>query len=77
MSLRIQADATNGPFEVTVNSSAVVVTAVEIRNTGPVLVVEPVNWKLYAGLGAGLGVGLILVVAIAIILGVALYTYKR
>ena len=77
VSIKIQADATANGFELTVQGGSVVATAVEIRETGPVLVVEPVNWRLYAGLGAGLGVGLILVIVIAIILGMALYTYKR
>ena len=79
--MKVQEDVSSSSFTVTVQDSTVTVTAIEIRDAGPEVVihdiVQPVNWRLYTGVGVGLGVGLLLVVVIAVILGAALYTYKK
>lgn len=77
MSTKIQADVASGHFAIRVQDNSIVVTSVELRDAGPVVIVQPVNWRLYTGLGVGLGVGLLLVIILAVTLGAALYGYRR
>lgn len=77
MSVRIKEEASNTSLSLRVQGRVVVVTSVTIRDSGPVVVVQPPNLRLYAGLGGGLGAGLLLVVVVAVILGVVVYMYRR
>lgn len=70
-------DASSGTFVITVQDISVVVASAELANSGPVVIVQPVNWRLYTGIGAGLGAVLLLVIVVTITMGVVLYMYRR